>query len=1203
MRRICVPVFLVIAGLMNVRVEAQLLATDDFESYSGSPVSAIGGSGDWTSLWGYNSQTGGGVYLSSVSKIDSTKSAGLYGLGSSDGESISRSFPVCTNLLTINWSMRGDFNANSTNTPANLRRMAFTIRNGNGASHFANQRLSFFFAAGSTNFQWYDGANHSTNGVNFTLGHIYDLRVTMNPTNRAYSFIASNRNNGTSFSYSGNWTLGSDGEPMGSVAFMMRGPTGSGNDAFLDSVSVSSPDYTPPPPPFLPLREGALWYYYKGASTPPAQGTNEWYSPAYNSLFWEAPSPSGFGYGDSDDATILSDMQNGYLSLFTRTSFIVTNKAAITQLTLAADYDDGFVAYLNGVEVARRNLPTGTVINTTAALSNREASRSGQDNYTCNCEPQEKEYIEIDPGLLLDGTNVLAVSGHNISLDSSDFSLIVELYTNVTLTRGPFLQMPNQGLVRVLWRTAALADSAVDYGFDTNYTGGTVSDIVSTRIHELELPAFPPGSDVYYRVRSGGEILGESRFVSPKIPGQSFRFAIMSDYGSPSSDTVAVAQQALLSNPDVLLTCGDNVQQLSAPVGLFDGNWFGPLAPLLRRVPLMATMGNHDIRIEQGRRYLEALSLPTNGPSGLEERNYSFDYANVHFVILDANAFEPDNETAYTNAADMRPKILTWLTNDLHNTTQTWKFVAYHQPPYTSQGLHGDAEGVKANLTPIFEQYHVNIAFQGHNHFYERINPINGVYYFTVGSGGYSIHGLTNQREFSGKIFRDKYDFLVVDINGQHLILRCIDQDGIQRDLYDIDLSHPFKMDGLLDSTNWVRAVNGLKLNAAIRGPYLYLATQDAGEGNDHFLYLNTNSASMVPYNWSKSGQVMQWAAYLADENGDGGAQAGFYSWFGPNNEMLTNFAVARAVTSGLNNNGTNGNGVLEGTLNLFSQFGSFPTQLLLAAAPVGTLDAGSLISSAQAPAGNGNGDIEPNEFLAIGTRDLALDLPSAEAGTNVTTEAGMWVNLDGSQSTAPSGLPTTFTWSQIDGPAGQLVGANSTLASFRLTNQIGAATSALLRLIVFDSRFDSADTAQINFTVMVDTDGDGLSDQEELTGLDNVLTPIDPRGQSSNPALADTDNDGVKDGEEAIAGTDPNNALSKFELVSVVTPSASGLVLQWSSATGRFYHLWSSTNLLASWSLMESNLPATPPVNSFTAAPPSSASDYFAIEAAVPPQ
>lgn len=105
---------------------------------------------------------------------------------------------------------------------------------------------------------------------------------------------------------------------------MMRGPSGTGNDAFLDSVSLSAPDYAAPSLPRLPIREGDAWRYFKGTSTPAAQGTNQWYHGDFDDSAWLGPSPSGFGYDDGDDATYLNDMA-GYLSVFTRKTFVVAD--------------------------------------------------------------------------------------------------------------------------------------------------------------------------------------------------------------------------------------------------------------------------------------------------------------------------------------------------------------------------------------------------------------------------------------------------------------------------------------------------------------------------------------------------------------------------------------------------------------------------------------------------------------------------------------------------------------------------------------------------------------------------------------------------------------------------------------------------------------------------------------------------------------
>ncbi len=86
------------------------------------------------------------------------------------------------------------------------------------------------------------------------------------------------------------------------------------------------------------------WRYWLGTSDP---GAN-WNSPAFNDGAWQE-GRGGIGYGDGDDRTNI----NPVVSVFLRKKFTVTNRDQIEKAILHVDYDDGFIAYLNGVEIAR----------------------------------------------------------------------------------------------------------------------------------------------------------------------------------------------------------------------------------------------------------------------------------------------------------------------------------------------------------------------------------------------------------------------------------------------------------------------------------------------------------------------------------------------------------------------------------------------------------------------------------------------------------------------------------------------------------------------------------------------------------------------------------------------------------------------------------------------------------------------------------
>lgn len=166
------------------------------------------------------------------------------------------------------------------------------------------------------------------------------------------------------------------------------------------------------------------WRYHKGTNAPQAN----WKTIADASLNAEwATGPGGFGYGDSDDATTLSDMQNRYTTIYIRQTFNVAGPVDTSlQLRLTVDYDDAYVAYLDGQEIARSaNIVGGTVgvepSNTARASSTHEASAGSGGNAPVVVN------LGSAAGLLTAGSHVLAIIGLNESTGSSDFSLIPNL--------------------------------------------------------------------------------------------------------------------------------------------------------------------------------------------------------------------------------------------------------------------------------------------------------------------------------------------------------------------------------------------------------------------------------------------------------------------------------------------------------------------------------------------------------------------------------------------------------------------------------------------------------------------------------------------------------------------------------------------------------------------------------------------------------
>jgi predicted phosphodiesterase len=216
-------------------------------------------------------------------------------------------------------------------------------------------------------------------------------------------------------------------------------------------------------------------------------------------------------------------------------------------------------------------------------------------------------------------------------------------------------------------------------------------------------------------------------------------------------------------DPQFVLHTGDVVYPNGQADG-YDPYFFQPYQALARRAPFFAVLGNHDYGSQHGQPYFDAFYLPHNNPANTE-RYYSFNWGNAHFTALDFNT-------------GPEPEQVAWLKNDLAATDKPWKFVFYHQAMYSS-GPHGHESWVnaaRARLTPIFEQNGVDIVFNGHDHDYERTQPIHGVVYIVSGGGGGQLYQVDPQ-PFSA-FAESTYHTVFVKIDRCTLTLQAIKPDG-----------------------------------------------------------------------------------------------------------------------------------------------------------------------------------------------------------------------------------------------------------------------------------------------------------------------------------------------------------------------------------------------------------------------------------------
>jgi hypothetical protein len=176
------------------------------------------------------------------------------------------------------------------------------------------------------------------------------------------------------------------------------------------------------------VKDNSSWYY----QVPTAASSPEWISPTFTVNSW-FQGTGGFGYGDGDDNTILP---SSAVSVYTRIEFTIANLNQIVAMALHFDYDDGFVAYLNGTEVARHGLS-----GTNQPAFNQFANISHEAKLYQNQQPDQLIFNQNQlNGLLVNGTNVFCVEVHNQLANSTDFTCRNFLsvgVNNPSITYGP----------------------------------------------------------------------------------------------------------------------------------------------------------------------------------------------------------------------------------------------------------------------------------------------------------------------------------------------------------------------------------------------------------------------------------------------------------------------------------------------------------------------------------------------------------------------------------------------------------------------------------------------------------------------------------------------------------------------------------------------------------------------------------------------
>lgn len=439
----------------------------------------------------------------------------------------------------------------------------------------------------------------------------------------------------------------------------------------------------------------------------------------------------------------------------------------------------------------------------------------------------------------------------------------------------PYLQLghaPAAGTIQLLWHAD---DVEADWSVAVRPDAGrpwrkaeaptarkvSVAGVAPHRVYRATLTGLEPGGSFEYVVSKDGRPVFSAEGRASKSADQPYRFVAFGDCGSGTPEQLPIAYQAFLAKPDFVMVPGDivysrgraseyrekfwpiyNAQEASPATGV----------PMLRSTPFIAAPGNHDIATRDLDKYPDTLAYfyywdqPLNGPVGKEGdplvaplvgseankkafyeaareafprmANFSFDYGNAHWTILDANPSVDWNS----------PELREWVERDLTAAKgATWRFVCFHQPGFNSSKSHFEEQHTRV-MSPVFEAGKVDLVFTGHVHNYQRSYPLHfapapddiekpakgksvggkwtldksfdgrndttpdGVIYLVTGAGGQHLYNPEQQdapdtwQEFTHKFISKVHSFTVADVDGKTLTVRQVTADGTEVDRFTV---------------------------------------------------------------------------------------------------------------------------------------------------------------------------------------------------------------------------------------------------------------------------------------------------------------------------------------------------------------------------------------------------------------------------------
>ncbi len=366
-------------------------------------------------------------------------------------------------------------------------------------------------------------------------------------------------------------------------------------------------------------------------------------------------------------------------------------------------------------------------------------------------------------------------------------------------SRFPYLQNAGSDHITIMWCTLDRGNGAVQISDDRAFR--SVRN-VAARIREFrpaetnlrdtfyqyqaDVTGLTPGAQYFYRVLVDGENLlpeaspDEFRFQTA-APGP-FTFVVMGDNGQATQGARDVAAALQNERAAFLIGLGDLAYN-NATYAEFERNYFETLRGVMAKLPVFPVLGNHEYFTPRAVPALAVHSVPAGTvPVADRGRYYSFDWGDVHFVVLDTN----DPLEASIKGTG---RMLDWLDNDLESTRKFWRVACFHHPAYPNDHHKDDpiTTVVRDRVIPILEKYDVQLVLSGHEHNYQRTRPIRngafvdanvGAIHLTTGGGGAGLFPVRSRPWLAAS--DSSHHYVRFEVRGTRMTATAIRDDGTQ---------------------------------------------------------------------------------------------------------------------------------------------------------------------------------------------------------------------------------------------------------------------------------------------------------------------------------------------------------------------------------------------------------------------------------------